>query len=371
VSFSSSFKDIFDWKGIKVKLSSNFVLIWRQIDKEFEILGQNLVLIITMDTRPVITFGVFGGGVSGHQVSAFCTTFAQVQLSFATRVSLRLNLITNKLVHERNMSEEEVFQQLHEADVYLILGHMHQGNPQWSAITVLDLLSVLQCSSKIGWPQRRHLTCPVFTQDKGRYIEKCRVVTIPTLKLNFGEDQLGELLDFVSKHEEGNGWVLKLPFTTNAEGIKFCKSPQAIIDEADRHAKNFGHRMSYSLLQPCLANRKEYKVVIVDGRASYVADINQRSTVGKAFSVSPHSELKIFAEKVCEIFETFCDDGLILPMFRVDIMQTKSGLVVNEMESLEACYFSKKFDKFELQTTDLIRTFWLSTIEMLVTEALG
>ena len=184
MSFNSSFKDIFDWKGIKVKLSSNFVLIWRQIDKEFEILGQNLVLIITMDTRPVITFGVFGGGVSGHQVSAFCTTFAQVQLSFATRVSLRLNLITNKLVHERNMSEEEVFQQLHEADVYLILGHMHQGNPQWSAITVLDLLSVLQCSSKIGWPQRRHLTCPVFTQDKGRYIEKCRVVTIPTLKLN-------------------------------------------------------------------------------------------------------------------------------------------------------------------------------------------
>ena len=82
------------------------------------------------DEKALISFAVFAGGVSGNQVSAFTTAFAETQLRMASTVVMRLNLITNKNVNESMMSEEELFSQFLEADVYIILGHIHQGNPQ-------------------------------------------------------------------------------------------------------------------------------------------------------------------------------------------------------------------------------------------------
>lgn len=321
--------------------------------------------------RRELTFGVFAGGIGGSLVTAFTVEFGKAQISFAAHVSLRLNLISNKQVHESGMSEQELFHRLNEADVYVILGHIHQGNPQWSAVVIQELLTELKATRKVGWPERKHLTCPVFTQDKYQYIHKCHMVTIPTLRLDFGEDLTDEIFAFMSVHDEGHGWILKLPFITNSEGLKFCRSHIEVLQEARRHATTFGHRMAYSLLQPCLANRKEYKVVLFDGVASYVADINQRKTLGKSFSTSPHSELKCFAEKVCEVFESRCDDALIQPILRVDVMESKNGLVVNELESLEACFYSKHFDRYELPATDYIHAFWSRTINVLVTEFLS
>jgi hypothetical protein len=49
-------------------------------------------------------------------------------------------------------------------------------------------------------------------------------------------------------------------------------------------------------------------------------------------------------------------------------MKSQNGIVVNEFESIEACFFSKKFDTFELQAHDFLRQYWTSTISSLVTE---
>jgi hypothetical protein len=124
------------------------------------------------------------------------------------------------------------------------------------------------------------------------------------------------------------------------------------------------------MLQPCLANRKEYKVAVLDGRAVFVADINQRSGLGEPFSKAPHTSLKVFAERACDILETCCEDTLIQPLLRVDVMQSHNGIVVNEFESVEACFYSKKFDRYELQTHDHLREYWTQTISFLVTEVL-
>jgi len=78
------------------------------------------------DERAVISIAVFAGGVNGNQVSAFTTAFAETQLRMASTVHMRLNLITNKNVHESMMSEEELFSQFLEADIYVILGHHSQ-----------------------------------------------------------------------------------------------------------------------------------------------------------------------------------------------------------------------------------------------------
>ena len=137
----------------------------------------NLTSIYMMEgRRRELTFGVFAGGIGGSQVTAFTVEFGKAQISFAAKISLRLNLISNKQVHESGMSEQELFHRLNEADVYVILGHIHQGNPQWSAVVIQELLTELKATRKVGWPERKHLTCPVFTQDKYQYIHKCHMV---------------------------------------------------------------------------------------------------------------------------------------------------------------------------------------------------
>jgi hypothetical protein len=287
----------------------------------------------------------------------------------ATQVVLTLKLITNKTVHETLMSEEELIGELLGGDIYFVLGHIHQGNPQWSAILIQELLLTLR--GRVGWPEGKHLSCPVLTQDKYKYIRSSHMITLPTLKIDFANaDFIDDVVEFIKLHDEGCGWILKLPFTTNGEGLNFCKSLEEIIHMARKSAKDFGHRMSYSMLQPCLQNRREYKVCILDGKATFVADINQRSRIGEPFSSAPHTDLKTFAEQACEILESMCEGALALPLLRVDIMKTCNGIVVNEFESVEACFFSKRFDTFELQAQDFLRQYWLSTLSSLVTERL-
>jgi hypothetical protein len=116
-------------------------------------------------------------------LAAFTIAFADVQLRFASRVELRLTVTTNKQVHEKLMSEEELFDQLSDSHIYFILGHIHQGNPQWSAIVIQELL--LKLRGHLGWPEWKHLSCPILTQDKYKYIQDCHIITIPTLKLDF------------------------------------------------------------------------------------------------------------------------------------------------------------------------------------------
>lgn len=319
--------------------------------------------------RPNLVVVAFAGGSSGSQISAFTVAFTEVQLRIATQVALTLKIITNKTVHETSMSEQDLFAELLKGDIYFILGHIHQGNPQWSALLIQEYLLTLR--GRIGWPEGKHLTCPVLTQDKHQYIKSCHMITLPTLKIDFAKaDFIDDVKEFIKRHNEGCGWVLKLPFTTNGEGLKFCKSLEDIIRMARKNAQDFGHRMSYSMLQPCLENRKEYKVCIFDGKATFVADINQRSGIGIPFSTAPHTDIKIFAEQACEVLESLCEGALALPLLRVDIMQTRNGIVVNEFESVEACFFSKRFDTFELQAQNFLREYWVSTISSLVTERL-
>ena len=264
--------------------------------------------VFVMDSqRPCLAITAFAGGSSGSQISAFEVAFAEMKLRFANRFVLTLNLITNKVVHENLMSEQDVFDELMRGDIYFILGHMHQGNPQWSAVLVQELLLTLR--GRVGWPEGKHLTCPVLSQDKFEYINKCHMIFLPTLKIDFDNaDFIEDVAQFIQSHTEDCGWVLKLPFTTNGEGLKFCKSMEEIVKMARKNARDFGHRMSYSLLQPCLKNRKEYKVCLFDGKATFVADINQRSGIGESFSKAPHSDIKFLPSRHAKFSRAFATE---------------------------------------------------------------
>ena len=317
----------------------------------------------------VVTFCVYAGGSKGAQVDPFLIAFSRVQLMMKSSLKLRMDLITCKDVGESLMTEEELISRLWNADVHVILGHIHQGNPQWSALLIQEHLNVL--ADHVGWPSLEHLKCPVFTQDKYNYIKMCPEITIPTLQIDFGqdEDQTEAIVAFISLHDEGKGWVVKLPFTTNSERLSFWTSVAEILRAVEISESMCGHRMSYALLQPCLANRREYKVVVLEGSAKYIADIAQRRSLGTPFGTQ--SELMKFAEQACEILEARCRGALIHPILRVDIMESTNGLVVNEFESLEACYSSLKFDTHQLAVQSFLEEFWVQTIQLLATEAMN
>ena len=268
----------------------------------------------------------------------------------------------------KNISEEQLIDWLAAGDVHIILNHIHQGNPQLNAESIK--VALRRISSHVGWPSAHHLECQVFLQDKFEYISKCPEISTPTLRVPFGVDMIPEILHFTTLHDEGAGWVVKLPYVTNSEGLSFCKTEGDIIDSIERKSSQYGNRMSYAMVQPCLANRKEYKVVILGGSAQYIADINQRDGLGSPFSEAPHHAIKCVAEKACEILEARCS-ALIDPILRVDVMQSKNGLVVNEFESLEAAYYSNKFDKCELMVHYFLERYWLEQIRQLAAHFLG
>ena len=154
------------------------------------------------------------------------------------------------------------------------------------------------------------------------------------------------LCRFWETYSEGCGVVLKAPFTTNSSAIRFLKCFRALSRQVAAWFSKFGGNIPYLILQPCLLNRKEYKVVCLGSKPMYIAKItghdSRKSSDGVNRAFCSCSELKNFASKAVERME-FRRPGVVLSdgLFRVDIMQMQDGrMVVNELEGFEANYDS-------------------------------
>jgi hypothetical protein len=104
-------------------------------------------------------------------------------------------------------------------------------------------------------------------------------------------------------------------------------------------AEIYGDTIPYAMVQPCMLNRKENKVVVLNGKASHRAET--RIKTGIQYCKRPYTEIFAFAEKVVKDMAAadscFQSEGMV----RVDIFQTTidggaGRFVVNELESLEA-----------------------------------
>ena len=84
---------------------------------------------------------------------------------------------------------------------------------------------------------------------------------------------------FLNNNEEnGGGWVLKAPFTTNCHYIRYLKTINAVVDAiVSANAKLFC-TIPYVMLQPCMQNRQEYKVVMYNEVVQYVSS-NSRHAI--------------------------------------------------------------------------------------------
>jgi hypothetical protein len=130
-------------------------------------------------------------------------------------------------------------------------------------------------------------------------------------------------------------------------------------------------RIPYIMIQACMYNRKEYKVVLAEGKAVYLASIaghNKRQSIGginKSFSVRPHDALMEFAEQIVLDAKYACPHMIMDGLVRVDIFEKLDHtFVVNELEGFEANYYAgNNTDEILYHgVTDFLRTYWSQKI---------
>jgi hypothetical protein len=144
----------------------------------------------------------------------------------------------------------------------------------------------------------------------------------------------------MEQNEEGCGWVVKAPYTTNSEFVRFPKTLEQIKQHLCIAKNKYFGSIPYMLLQPCMENRKEYKVVVLNENPVYVSYNPKNSgSKCKSFSKSPHEELFQFARSAVQKLKFNCPESILDGLVRVDIFQNKAKqFVVNEFESLDAAY---------------------------------
>lgn len=144
---------------------------------------------------------------------------------------------------------------------------------------------------------------------------------------------------------EGEDWIIKLPYATNRHGQKFVHSIQDVISTLYARYDQHSRHISYVMLQPCMLNKREYKLVFLNGEFSHFA---QNSSQGKAFLTDQKSRESAirFAQNALTLLKTNCSAAITDGLIRVDIFRNCFGhYVVNELESLEASHYGSAGQK--------------------------
>lgn len=139
--------------------------------------------------------------------------------------------------------------------------------------------------------------------------------------------------------DEGEGWVVKFPYTTNRNGLRYVHNVEQLISTLYARYEQFGTIIPYAMLQPCMANKREYKLVYLNGQFSHFAS---NSSQGKAFLTDSQARERaiIFGHDVIKLIKTQCSAAVTDGLMRVDIFRNCYGnYVVNELESLEASHW--------------------------------
>jgi len=200
---------------------------------------------------------VFGGGEGGWQIGPFAAACRETY--FAEYVGdLRFEVMYVSDIKKCNWSPDQFVDWLLEADCHIIITHLHQGIPQWNIKDILQAMRRL-CGHQ-GFPTGHRLFCPVFTQNKLKYLRLLpSFMHTPTFSIRLSEspgNSVWNRLDtFLDSENEGAGWIVKFPFVTNREGIQFCKTKKRVAQMVSSAAIKYTNRIPYCMVQPCLLNR--------------------------------------------------------------------------------------------------------------------
>jgi hypothetical protein len=156
-------------------------------------------------------------------------------------------------------------------------------------------------------------------------------------------------------YDEGVGVVVKRPYVTNTKFPFFYTAFDSVVEHMHSTVEDIAHRsiqeISYTMIQPRMANRYEAKVACFNGKAMYVAF---RLRFGP--SIGADSEVMPFAEFAINELQRNCRHAILDGLVRVDIFKNGSGkFVVNEFESLDADYNHAEEGDINI----LLEAYWL------------
>ena len=128
-----------------------------------------------------ITFKVFLGGKNSAQGAQFKVALATYYYSD----NVCGEYIDVEFVRKERWSVEDLTNWLADGDIYVLLSHPAQGISDSLAWDLDKMGATLHAGliGKVGYPNREALLCPVFLQDKYRYLEACKSICNPSLKI--------------------------------------------------------------------------------------------------------------------------------------------------------------------------------------------
>lgn len=72
---------------------------------------------------------------------------------------------------------------------------------------------------------------------------------------------------FLAENDDENGWIVKMPYTTNSQFVKAASDYSKVVCMIKLAATKYADQVTYAFVQPMMCNKKEYRVVVLGGRA--------------------------------------------------------------------------------------------------------
>ena len=146
-----------------------------------------------------ITLNVWSGAEFESSPTAgqrlwFDEALSKVLREFSNTIKVNVEYRSNKGIRENNWSVREMFDWLMDSDIHYILTHVHQGinldrnYPIWNIPDILWNFNLLEFH--VGFPAGVLIKCPVFQQDKFKYVDVFMQndLALPTLQIDLTSD---------------------------------------------------------------------------------------------------------------------------------------------------------------------------------------
>lgn len=237
-----------------------------------------------------------------------------------------------------------------------------------------------------GLPRGNQIFCPVFTQDKWEYLKLIATFINPTLQIPVQEEYLPceweQIEAFWNLYCSSlSGGVIKAPFTTNRNWLTYpkrlkraicCVSVEGVLKKAFNELDGY---IPYVLMQPCIDTslKREMKVVFLGGKASHIT--TGFSVITGAFPFS-NEEVMEFAQNAYDaLIAHLGPNNWLDQLCRVDVMynEFEKRMVVNEFESLQACFSMKSHYASELdfKVEAFLKDYYIKDLNILVINKLN
>jgi hypothetical protein len=157
-------------------------------------------------------------------------------------------------------------------------------------------------------------------------------------------------------------WIIKAPFTTNSQHFKhYVNTARETIQHIASVVRDLYsshpscYEINYLLFQERVTKNGECKLCFLNKQFSHFVS---STTTRKSLPGYTQKDLISFAQKALESLRVHEDTFILDGLLRVDLFKSNEGkLVVNELESLEACYFSSTLGESS-QCDQYLEEYW-------------